>query len=506
MSESYQRKIGAFLSYGSIFVNTIITALYTPFMLRMIGQSEYGLYSLVASVIGYLTVLDLGFGNAIIVYTSKFRSQGRIRDEKMLHGMFMLIFCLIGIIASILGAILYCNIESLFGDTMSMIEISKAKVMMIILIFNLVITFPFSIYASIISAYENFVFQKIVSIVRSILNPLLMIPLLLLGYKAIMMTMIITVLNIGTLILNYYYCKNKLNVKIKFYGFDIKLFKEIFKYSFYIFLVVIVDKINWSADQFILGAVSGTIAVSVYSIASQLNMLFVSLSTAISGVLLPKMSKMVVNNATREQITAEFIKVGRLQYLIIFLMVSGLILFGKEFIIWWAGEEYTESYYVALILIIPVSIPLIQNLGLSVMQAMNKYKFKAISTFGMAIFNIIISIFLAKKFGAIGSAVGTAIGLIICNIILINIYYQSQLKLNILRFWKEILHMTVPFFIPIIVILILMYYFPLKGMMEVFVFGTIYTSIYIIIAYMFSMNKYEKNVILRVYKKLTKFN
>ena len=92
-----------------------------------------------------------------------------------------------------------------------------------------------------------------------------------------------------------------------------------FCYSFFIFLAVIVDKINWNVDQIILGAICGTVAVSIYSVASQFNQLFINLSTAISGVLLPKMSIMVENNASKEELTDELIKVGRLQFYIIFL-------------------------------------------------------------------------------------------------------------------------------------------------------------------------------------------
>ena len=170
------------------------------------------------------------------------------------------------------------------------------------------------------------------------------------------------------------------------------------------------------------------------------------------------MSKMVAKNASTEELTNEMIKVGRIQNYIIFLMCSGLVLFGKEFIIIWAGKGFEESYYVALLLIIPVCIPLIQNLGLSIMQAMNKYKFKSISTFIMAIINIIISIFFAKKWGATGAALGTCISLVICNIIIINIYYYKVIKLNIIKFWKSIIKQSIPFIIPIIAILIIMYF------------------------------------------------
>lgn len=501
MKESNQRRNGAILSYASIIVNTLIQLLYTPFLIKMLGQGEYGLYSLISSIIGYLTVLDLGFGNAIIVYTAKYRAQGKVEEEKKLHGMFFIIFCIIGVIAGILGLILYFNVNTIFANTMTTDEIQKTKIMMLILSFNLAITFPFTIYSSIISAYEKFTYQKIVSILNTLLKPILMIPLLLLGYKSITMTVVITIVNIGVLISNYIYCKNKINIKIKFMGFDKLLFKTIFGYSFFIFIGVIVDKINWSVDQFILGAVSGTVAVSIYSVAAQLNTLFINLSTAVSGVMLPKMSKMVAKNSNPDELTDEMIKIGRIQYYIIFLMASGLVLFGKQFIIAWVGLEFELAYYVALILIIPVCFPLIQNLGLSIMQAMNKYKFKSISTLIMAIINVIASYFLAIKYGVIGSAIGTAGSLILCNIILINVYYHKVIKIDVIKFWKEIFKMTLLFLIPVVLIIVIMLIISLNGMISVIVYGVIYVLAFSLISYFIVMNKYEKGVVNKFLKK-----
>ena len=146
MKESTQRKLGAILSYVSIFASTLVQLLYTPFLIKMLGQSEYGLYSLIASVIGYLTVLDLGFGNAIVVYTAKYRAQGKVEEEKRLHGMFKIIFYIIGVLAFLLGIVLYFNVYAIFGSNMTSTEIEKAKVMMLILSFNLLMTIAFNIY------------------------------------------------------------------------------------------------------------------------------------------------------------------------------------------------------------------------------------------------------------------------------------------------------------------------------------------------------------------------
>lgn len=502
MIESKERKIGVALSYVSIIANTLVQLIYTPILIKMLGQSEYGLYSLIASTIGYLSVLDLGFGNAIIVYTTKFRAQQRYDDEKKLHGMFRAVFCIIGIITGLLGLILFFNVDNLFGNTMTSIELQKARIMMLILSFNLAMTFSFSIYSSIISAYEKFTYQKIVAILSTILKPLIMLPLLFWGFKSITMTIVITLVNISVLLLNFLYCRNKLNVKIKFYGIDKALFKEILGYSFFIFLAVLVDKANWSVDNFILGAVSGTVAVSIYSVASHLNTMFINLSTAISGVLLPKMSKMVANNVSSSELTNEFIKVGRIQYYIVFLMASGLTLFGKEFIITWVGTEYLVSYYIALMLIIPLCFPLIQNLGISIMQAKNMHKFRSLLLFFIAIANVIISIPLAKFYGGIGAAIGTSLALIIGNIIIINIYYQKKVGIDVIRFWKEIFEMTVPFIIPIFAILLIMHFVTLHGYINLIVFGGIYTAIYFAICYFLVMNDYEKNMVDKVLIKL----
>ncbi len=500
--KSNQRKIGAMLSYVSIIANTLVQLLYTPFLIRKLGQGEYGLFSLVSSIIGYLTVLDLGFGNAIIVHTSKYRAKGEFEKEQKLHGMFHIIYIIIGIIAGIAGVILSLCSARIFGSKMTSDELGKMRIMLFILSFNLFVTFAFSIYSSIITANEKFVFQKILAVINTIAKPLLMIPLLFLGYKSVALCVVITAANVAVLFANYLYCKNKLNTRVKFRGFDKKLFKMIFAYSFWIFLTQIVDKVNWSADQFILGAVSGTIAVSVYSAASTLNSMFISLSTAISGVLLPKVSKMVAKGSNGLELTKEMIKVGRVQYYVIFFMASALILFGQDFIRLWLGDGFEETYRIALILILPLCFPLVQNLGLSIMQAMNRYKFKAITTAITAGLNIAVSIYLAKQYGATGAAIGTAGALIICNILIINIYYARAIGLRVMSFWREILRQTIILLIPTIITALAHRYVLTDSWIKMALIGCGYAAIYGVVAYLFCANTYEKEIVAKMMKVL----
>lgn len=499
-----QRKIGAILSYVSIIASTLVQLLYTPFLIGKLGQSEYGLYSLVSSIIGYLTVLDLGFGNAIVVHTAKFRATGDEKKERTLLGMFRIIYIIIGIIAGLAGAVIAFNSHNIFGASMTVNEVEKMRIMLLILSFNLFITFAFNIYNSIITASEKFVFQKSLAIINTIAKPLLMIPVLFLGYKSIALCVIITLLNCCILFSNYLFCKKKLGIKIKYQGFDKILFKTVLAYSFWIFLGVIADKINWSADQFILGMFCGTIAISIYSAASTINTLFINLSTAVSGVLLPKMAKMIANKASIKEISDEFVKVGRIQYYIVFLMASGFVLIGKEFIRMWVGSSYDDAYYVALLLVLPLCIPLIQNLGLSILQAMNKFRFRTTMMCVMSVANIIASIFLAQWKGPIGAAIGTAASLIICNIIIMNIYYARVIKLDVIRFWKNILKMTLIFTIPLSITVVFMLSANFSGVISIIAYAGTYVVLYGLTSYLLCANAYEKNIVKKVLRKVSK--
>lgn len=493
-------KVGAVLSYITIAFSNVVGIIYTPIMLRMLGQAEYGIYSLVGSIISYMSIVDLGFGNATIRYIAKYRAVGDKEKEYSVNGMFIIINTILAAIVLFIGYVLFKNLHIIFGNSLSSTEINKVKIMVFILSFNLAISFPFGVFSSIITAHERFIFPKVIGIIRTILNPIVILSVLYLGFKSIGMVIANTIINILFIWINVFYCFMILKIKVRFKNFDIDILREIMNYSFYIFIAIIVDKIYWSTDQFILGIVSGSTAIAIYSIGSQINMYYMQFSTSISGMFLPRITSMVVNKANDDELTNIFIKVGRIQYIILSLILSGFILFGREFVYIWAGEGYIQSYYIALILITPFTIPLIQNIGLSILQAKNMHKFRSKVYFWIAIGNLIISVPLAKQLGGIGSAIGTAIAMIIGNIIIINIYYYKKVNLDIIRFWKEIFRITIPILFIIVIGISLNIIFKKFGILNLIIKILIYSISYSLIMYNFAMNEYEKNILSKPFK------
>ena len=500
-----QVKVGIVLSYAVIVLNMVIGIIYTPLLTKQLGQSEYGLYSLVTTIISYLTILDFGFGNSIIIYTAKYRANSQKKEEQKLHGMFLIIYTVIGIIAGIVGIIIWANVDRFFGARMTTQELEKAKVLMGILTFNMVITFPFSIFSSIITAYEKFVFAKILNIIRILLNPIITVILLKLGYKSIGLVILTTVLNIMVLLMNFLYCKTKLKIKIKFAKIDKAILFSIMSLSIWVFLNSIIDKVNWSLDQFVLGIVSGTREVAIYSVAANLITMYINFSVALSGVLLPKIATMEENKASDTEFTDVFIKTGRIQYILMALITSGFILFGREFInITWVGIEYDKSYFIALILMIPTLIPLIQNVGLNILQVKKQYKFRVIVLFILAIINVIISIGLAKIYGGIGAAMGTAIITILGAIIFMNIFYYRKTNIDIPKFWKNIFKLTIPVIIACAFGILQKKLLNIDSTKILMLQILIYTFMYSILMWTIGMDQYEKNIIQVPLKKILK--
>lgn len=497
-----QRKAGVILSYLGEIVKILVNLAYTPIMLRLLGQSEYGLYQLVYSVVSYLSLLSLGFGSSYLRFYSRYRAEKDEDGVAKLNGMFMTIFCVISLICIFCGAIMIKNIRIIFGTGLTDAEYSTAKVLMGLLIINLAITFPNSVFNCSITAHEKFLFQKLLILLQNLFSPFLTLPLLILGYGSIGMVSVTTFLTFALFLTNAFYCFKKLRIRFCFHGFKIGLLKEMWFFTFFIFLNQIIDQINWSVDKFLLGRLAGTTAVAVYGVGGQINTMYQSFSTSISNVFVPKVNRIVAETNDNNELTKLFTKVGRIQFMVIVLILSGFLFFGRPFVSIWAGDGYDDAYTVALLLIIPVTIPLIQNLGIEIQRAKNMHKARSVIYMMIAIANVFISIPLIKIMGPAGAALGTAISLIVGNIFCMNWYYQKRIGLDMIYFWKQIFSFIPALIAPGIVGVLLMKYANITGLVKLGLYAAVYATVYALSMYFLGMNDDEKTLVMGPIKKI----
>lgn len=497
-----QLKAGVILSYVSMVVTNLISIVYTPIMLRMLGQSEYGLFQLANSVVSYLGLLSFGFGSAYVRFYSIYKKDNDEEGIAKLNGLFMICYLCMSLLALIFGSILVANIENIFGAKLTSAELDKTRVLMGVMVFNISLMFPNSVFNSSVTAHEKYLFQRSVSFASSVLNPFLVLILLLMGFKSVALVISTTVISVLKLIVDIYYCVSKLKIKFIFNNFNFSLLKEVWVFSIFIFINTITDMLNYSVDKFVLGMVQGTTAIAIYSVGASLNSYYTSFSSSISTVFIPRVNRMVASGCDDMEITRLFTKVGRIQFIVLSLIMSGLVIFGKAFINLWAGPGYENSYYVGILIMLPSTIPLIQNVGLEIQRAKNLHKFRSITYLFIALGNLFISIPLAKVWGEIGSALGTSIAVIIGNCIVMNIYYHKKIKLNMFYFWRNIFKMSIPVLCVMIVGFVVFMRISIRSYLMLALSILCYTTVFGIAMWNFGLNLYEKELFSGFLKKI----
>lgn len=500
-----QLKTGVVLSYVQMALGMVISIIYTPFMLRYLGQSEYGLYNISSSVIAYLSVLNFGFGSAYIRYYSKYKYAGDEKGVRSLNGLFMTVFCGLGLLALICGLSLAFNVKALFGTGLSADELETIKILMLIMAFNMALSFPASVLVSFITANEQFVFQKLVNMIKTVFSPFVTLLVLFAGFRSIGMTLVVTAFSLLTDTINFLYCRKRLKMRFQFTDLDFGLFKEIAGFSGFIAINMIVDEVNWNVDKFLLGRFQGSIATAVYGVAATLNSYYRNISTSITSVFTPRIHKIINSDLGNRNISVLFTKVGRIQFMLLTLIWTGFIFFGKRFIDIWSGKAYAEAYYIVLMLIIPVTFSLIQGLGIEIQRAKNMHKFRSKAYGIMAIINVGVSIPLCIRYGGVGVAAGTAISIIIGNILIMNWYYYKRIGLDIPRFWMEILKIVRGVIIPAVFGILITRYTVFCPIWEYLLMIAAYTVVYSVSIYYCSMNSYEREMILSLLKKFHVF-
>lgn len=437
-----QLKAGVLLSYLQAGFNILITLLYTPLMLRILGKNEYGVYTLASSLISYLGLLHFGLSSSYIRFYARYDALDDAPGIARLNGTFLCVYAGIAAVALICGTVISRHISLFFGAKYTPEELALTGKLLLILSFNLAGTFLTTVFTAYLGAKEQFIAQRLLALCRTVLSPLVSIPVLLLGYRSVGMTVVTLAVSLAVDGISIAYCLGKLKMRFSLKGAELRLVRELASFSVFIAINSLIDRINWQVDKVILSAFRGSAATAVYGVASQINTMYTGVSTAISGVFTPRIHRYSHLPDRIDRYNSLMVRVGRLQLFLLGLVGSGFVIFGRPFLTWWAGAGYDDAYPIALLLLLPVTVPLVENIGIEIQRAENMHRFRSLAYLAMALFNVAVSIPLGKHWGGIGCAAGTAVSMVLANWLLMNWYYQKKMGLDIRGLLRSLRRLT----------------------------------------------------------------
>lgn len=491
-----EHKFGAILSYVNLALTNITGLLLTPFVIKMLGDSEYGLYTLIGAFVGYLSVLDLGLNNAIVRFVAQYRVQNDEKSQENFLAISLIIYSFIGFLIIVFGALFYYNIHFLFQDSLSINEIEKAKIMLLILLFNIAITIPGGAFTGICSGYEKFIFPRMLTIVKILLRTITVVLILKYGSDAIGIVIVDTLINLLFIGGTVFYTFSILKVKVKLHEWNLYYVKEIFQYSFWVFVFALVYQFQWRTGQVILGATTNTITVAVFGVGVMLGIYFTSFGNIINGLFLPKAVQAIYNEASSEELTNQMIRVGRISLIILLYVFGSFLLTGKDFVVLWVGKNYLSAYYVALLIMFVYILPIAQGYAHAILEAKKMLRFKSITFLVFSIIGTLMGYWLSKSHGIYGMIVGLVVAIAILQVIM-NFYYKKKIGLNIKKFFYMVMLRFLLFFCIIIVSCFFLFH-KFEGITWImfFIKNCVYTLLFLATFY-FLINEEEKKLIFK---------
>ena len=492
---------GAMLSYATILVVNLSGLLLTPFIIRTLGNTEYGLYLLIGSLAAYLGVLDFGLNNAVTRYVAQCAGKGDRASEARFLGAALVVNVLATAAIIGLGAIFYANIDAWFSDTLDAGQRDQARIMLLLLIANVVLTVSSSMFTAICAGHERFTFPTMINLLRYLVRIGLVFAILMVGGRAISLVALDAALALVVFFANAFYAIRRIGARFSMMSLNIQLIRSVLTFSGWVFLFAIIGQLQWHSGQIIVGKSIGMEPVAIYGIGIMFGTYYGAFSTAITGLFLPRATYMTVANASPEELGEEMARIGRTALLILLLILGGFAFFGHEFLQLWAGPEYGSAWMVALIIMLAYTVPLVQSFANQLLEARALFAFKAKVYLVALPLGVGLGYHLLESLDVLGMALGIASGWVVA-VAIMNVYYHTVLELDIPRFFGALLKGIAPAFVGSLAIAAPLRLLPEAGWTLLLAKMVIFAAAYAALMYLVGMNNQERNEVKGMIERL----
>lgn len=416
----------------------VIGLFLSRFLIRTLGDTDYGIYQTVSSFANYLVLLEFGTGTIMVRNIALCRSSNASKEE--LERNISTIWSIGNILAAVILAVSVCfyfSFDSIYSGSLSPSQIRYAKNIFIFVTANLIISFLWQTLKSVAMGFEDYTFSSKTAIVKLILRTVLLVALTLPVKQSIVIAVVDAALSFVILVYTYFYCIRKFKVNVDFSSFDGIILKTMLPLCFAVFLQAIMTQANNNVAKFALGVMTSPETVSLYSIGLYVFSMCNSVTYLPVGIYAPRAAKVVHDShGDGSVITESMIKPARLVVLVSGTITFGFIAAGKPFVSILYGPQYMQAWTIAVLLMLPLVLIAPVSMVENILTVLNKRLVRSVILLCTTAINILLTITLINQCGVVGAAFSTGF----CNFfglaVLANIYYIKALRLNIGYLYK----------------------------------------------------------------------
>lgn len=398
---------GIYISYLHMFVSLILIFVLTPIILRYLGQSAYGLWAALGSIVGYLGLLNFGINTATVKYTAEYRARNEQEILNKTISSILLVFIFIGVFIILLCVGLTPFIPRIFHLTEDLASVGQ--IAFLIMGLNVALGLLGGVFGNIIYGHQRMDVLMAFGIIQAIANASLTITFLRLGFGLIgvVVAPLLGVLIMMVLCFLFIHRSNY-GVVIRPRLADLKTLKRIGPYSIRSFVLGLTTQICFQTDNIVIGAFLLVSLVTPYSIAYKLCFIVATLVWKISDTIFPTFTKLYALEDI-DGLRSLYLKTVKISVAIYMPLAIFLAIFGHSFINLWVGEENFAGMNVLLALIFITFLHSFGGPAGVLLQGIGKNKEIMYLNIVMAVLNLTLSIILIQKIGLLGVALGTLV-------------------------------------------------------------------------------------------------
>lgn len=507
---------GILANYFRIAILLVLSLFYPPFLLSVVHKVDNGILSFATSLLQVVTLLSFGVENSYIRFATKREKERGEEGLSKINGSYLVLFSLTSILILAVGVML----AFFYKDGLLRIEevpsTSYDLVFWVILIttFSTAIDFFFSLFMWFEVYRSRFLLHQSALLLMKVLTIGCACLSLLLGGGILWVALVTLLLEIFYGLFNFVFSKKALHMSISFESIPElkKDLREIFGFSIFIFLTIVVSQIQNNAGRIILSNTIGATSVTIFSYGLEFYTYAALLSKGVSDTFSPKINSLVAKGE-EEEVSKTFLKASFLQMSILLLLIGGFALIGRDFLALWlkngdlTSAELDEIYYIALFTLLLWSVPLSQSVGIEIQRAKNKHKFLSLSNFCLALLSlplsVLLTLYLPESYRIYGPLLGSSFMVVVGYWIFSNTYYKRTLRLPIGQYFLDFSLLLLIAGISFLIPFLLFYFVPSLGSLNLwasfFLKGILYLllfALFFFLAYWKRISSLRKNRLL----------
>lgn len=424
-----------FSNWVSYLVTAAVGFLLAPFVLHQLGNTGYGLWTLVISLTGYFGLLDLGIRSSVGRFVARYIA---LKDTENVNRTVSTAFAILaggGAIAMLATIV----VVRFFFDSFQVEPQfqSSGKLALLITGLNMAAVLPLGVFSSVLIALERNDVLSGVTVVGELARAALVVACLKNGYGLVslaVISLLITVTQYSAMAVFAKSLYRPLQIRLKCIGRS--TFGPLLHFGVHRFITIVANQLIFYSNSIVIATFLGAGAITYFAIAASIINYGRNVVSMVTDTLAPSAIRM----DAREDLAGlhRLLITGTMIALMIAMPIClGFIFLGKQFITLWVGKEYASSALFLIILAIPQFTSMSQYAAVVILSGMAKHHALAYIALAEGIVNLTLSIVLIRKFGLVGVALATMVPHLISTGIIVPFYTLRTMKLPVGEYLRK---------------------------------------------------------------------